>query len=449
MISRNLYINIVFRVVLITLAAIFTAWTIIKEMPFLFIVTGLIVIITLTAGLIAYINSTNRRLSYFFESVKNEDSTLTFPISTSNKTIKEISSSLNSINGQISQLRIESRKQEQYFQALLEHAATGIMTFNRDGFILHANSAAKRMLSVDVLTHLKQLERVDRRVFQAIQNIKSSEQQLVSVTSERGTVQLSLKASSFKSGNEDLIILSLQDIRDELDEKELDSWIKIIRVMMHEIINSIAPITSLSESLGNLYSDNGKPVPPEKIDEKTIKTTLQGLGVIRNQGNGLLSFIESYRKLTRLPRPEKKILKAEDFLSRISILYQSFESINKSELTIRCTPPDLEIYADETQISLCLINLVKNAMQANENNPEGKITITAGIIGGRPDICVTDNGPGISPEILEEIFVPFFTTRTDGSGIGLSISRQIMRLHGGSLRVKSAPGKETIFEMRF
>ncbi len=218
---------------------------------------------------------------------------------------------------------------------------------------------------------------------------------------------------------------------------------------MHEIINSIAPITSLSESLGNLYSDNGEPVAPEKIDEKTIKTTLQGLGVIRNQGNGLLSFIESYRKLTRLPRPEKKILKAEDFLSRISVLYQSFESINKSELTIRCTPPDLEIYADETQISLCLINLVKNAMQANENNPEGKITITAGIIDGRPDICVTDNGPGISPEILEEIFVPFFTTRTDGSGIGLSISRQIMRLHGGSLRVKSAPGKETIFEMRF
>ncbi len=193
MISRNLYINIVFRVVLITLVAIFTAWTIIKEMPFLFIVTGLIVIITLTAGLITYINSTNRRLSYFFESVKNEDSTLTFPISTSNRTIKEISSSLNSINGQISQLRIESRKQEQYFQALLEHAATGIMTFNRDGFILHANSAAKRMLSVDVLTHLKQLERVDRRVFQAIQNIKPSEQQLVSVTSERGTVQLSLK----------------------------------------------------------------------------------------------------------------------------------------------------------------------------------------------------------------------------------------------------------------
>lgn len=449
MISRNFYINIVIRVVLITLAALFTAWSVISKMPYLFIVTGIISLVALTASLIYYINSTNRRISYFFESVKNEDSALSFPPSTGDRRVREISGNLNRINNQIRQLRIESRQQEQYLQALLEHIPTGIITFNNEGFILHANSAAKKMLSVDVLTHLKQLERVDRRVFQTFQNIKPSEQQLVSMISERGTVQLSLKAASFKTGNEQLTLLSVQDIRNELDEKELDSWMKIIRVMMHEIINSISPIASLSESLTKLFSKDGKPVQPSKINEKIIDTTLQGLGVIRNQGKGLLSFIDSYRKLTRLPKPEKKIIKIDDLLSRITVLYPSFETNKKAELTVSCNPADLEIFADETQITLCLINLVKNALQANENNGNGRILISAGIRDNRPEICVIDNGPGIQPEILEEIFVPFFTTRDEGNGIGLSISRQIMRLHGGSLSAKSNPGKETVFGMTF
>jgi two-component system, NtrC family, nitrogen regulation sensor histidine kinase NtrY len=449
LISRNFYINIVIRVVLITLVALFTAWSVISKMPYLFIVTGIIAIVSLTAGLIFYINSTNRRISYFFESVKNEDSALSFPSSTNDRRVKEISGSLNRINNQIRQLRIESRQQEQYLQALIEHVPTGIITFNNNGFILHANSAAKKMFSVDVLTHLKQLERVDRRVFQTIQNIKPSEQQLVSMTSERGTVQLSLKAASFKTGNEELTLLSIQDIRNELDEKELDSWMKIIRVMMHEIINSISPIASLSESLTKLYSEGGKPVKPEKINEKTIETTLQGLGVIKDQGNGLMSFIDSYRKLTRLPKPEKKIIRIEDLLSRVTVLFPTFESNNRPELTISCNPSDIEVFADETQITLCLINIIKNAIQANNKNPDGRIHIAVGIENSRPEITVTDNGPGIQPEILEEIFVPFFTTRDEGSGIGLSISRQIMRLHGGSLSAKSIPGKETIFKITF
>jgi two-component system, NtrC family, nitrogen regulation sensor histidine kinase NtrY len=448
-ISRNLYLNIALRVVAITLFAIITAWFIVKSLPLLFIVFGALTIIILTANLIWYINSTNRRLSYFFESVKNDDSSLSFPVSNNDKRIKEISGSLNKINDHIRQLRIESRQQEQYLQALLEHAAAGIITFNMAGFIIHANTAAKKLLSVDVLTHLNQLERVDMRVFQTIQNIKPTERQLVSVTNERGTVQLSLKATSFKTGDEDLMLVSIQDIRSELDDKELDSWIKLIRIMMHEIINSIAPITSLSESLVKIYSEDGKPVRPEKINEKIIDTTLQGLSVIRTQGNGLMSFIDSYRKLTRLPKPEKKSIRVEDLLSRITVLYSSFEGKRKSELRVSCNPSDLEVFADETQITLCLINLVKNALEANENNPEGKIHVRAGISNSRPEICVVDNGPGIQPEILEEIFVPFFTTRNEGSGIGLSISRQIMRLHSGSLRVKSVPGKETVFGMTF
>lgn len=449
MISKNLYFNIVVRVAMIAVASFVTSWLFLTGKPVILGFAGIIVIILISVLLVRYLNSTNRRLSYFFESVKNEDFTLTFPVKTANKTFSELNDSMSGLNSKIRQLRAESRQQEQYFQALLEHTATGIITYNSQGFVLHANSAAKKMLSVSVLTHLKQIERTNRKIYQTILDIKSHGQRLVPVINERETTQLSLKASSFKSGDEELVILSIQDIRSELDEKELDSWMKLIRVMMHEIMNSIAPIASLSESLGKLYTADGKALPPERINNNIIRTTIQGLGVIRSQGNGLLSFIESYRKLTRLPKPDKKQIRVESMLNHATILYSSFECPCKARLTVACVPPDLEIFADETQVSLCVINLVKNAMQANENNKEGHIHISASIANNHPVINVTDNGPGIPSDLLEEIFVPFFTTRQEGSGIGLSISRQIMRLHGGTLAVKSVPGKETIFKMVF
>jgi two-component system, NtrC family, nitrogen regulation sensor histidine kinase NtrY len=174
------------------------------------------------------------------------------------------------------------------------------------------------------------------------------------------------------------------------------------------------------------------------------------LSVIKEQGNGLMLFVESYSKLTRLPKPDKKIFRVEELISRIIVLYTSLEHSERIKLAVTVNPPDMELFADENLISQVLINLTKNALQANEHNQEGRIQVTAGFNSEhRPEIRVTDNGPGIPDEILEQIFVPFFTTRENGSGIGLSLSRQIMRLHGGSLQVRSVPGKETIFSLIF
>jgi two-component system nitrogen regulation sensor histidine kinase NtrY len=444
MISRNHYFQIMFRIVLIILPSMAAGWIIAFGRSLTLILFCLTFVVMVIFNLIKYLNSTNRKISYFLESVQNEDSTLSFTTNIADKPIREIYQGLNKVNKQIQQLKIESQQREHYFQALLEHAATGLVTFDQRGFILHANSAAKKMLSAEVLTHVKQIERVNARLFQTILNIKPLEQSLVSVTTERGTIQLSLKATSFKSGNDELTILSIQDIRNELDEKELDSWMKLIRVLMHEIMNSIAPITSLSESLYKQFVVEGQPVPPEEISEKTIETTLRGLNVIKEQGHGLMSFVESYRKLTRLSKPDKKLFKISDLLGRIKVLYQSLANSEKVELSVSVSPADLELFADEGQVSQVLINLIKNALEANESNPEGKITVIARLNGTqRPEICVADNGPGIPEEIMDEIFVPFFTTRENGSGIGLSISKQIMRLHGGSLKVRSYPNRGT------
>jgi two-component system, NtrC family, nitrogen regulation sensor histidine kinase NtrY len=450
MISRNLYFNILFRVSLIVLLSLLLGYFVFITRSVRLSIIVCIVIIFLTINLISYLNTTNRKMRFFFDSVRNDDSNLTFPVNAKESGFRELYLSMNKVNHQIQQLKIENRHQEQYFQILLEHLATGIITYNSKGFILHANSSAKSLLSVDVLTHLQQIGRVDEKLLHTINNIKPFERRLLAINSGHGEIQLSLKATSFKTNDDELVILSIQDIKNELDEKEVESWMKLIRVLMHEIMNSITPITSLSESLSGIYNSGGQPVLPEQLTPKAISTTLQGLNVIKEQGKGLMSFVESYRKLTRVPDPEKKLFKVADLMDRVKVLYKSYEKAGKISLSFSIKDPELELFADQNLISQVLINLLKNAIEANENNPGGKIMIVANSDKNQhPEICVIDNGPGIIEENLDKIFVPFFTTRKNGSGIGLSISRQIMKIHGGTLKVRSVPNKETIFCLSF
>ncbi len=449
MISKNLYAQILIRVLLLVLFALIFGWFA-GNNQYIISVIPTIVIIVLTTNLIRFLNKTNRQLFYFFDAIKNEDSTLSFPEKTNNRTLQDLSKSLINVNQLIQKIQIENRQQEQYFQALLEHAAAGIMTFDKNGFILHSNSSVKRLFLLEVLTHLNQLEKVDHKLFAAIKNIQPSEQKLVTVNNTQGTIQLLIKASSFTSNKKELILLSVQDIKNELDEKELDSWRKLIRVLMHEIMNSITPITSLSESLaGYFYTEDGIK-SPEQINEKTIETTIRGLEVIKEQGKGLISFVDSYRKLTRLPKPVKKVFLAKDLIENIRILSGSFENSQHVEVSHEVIPNNLEILADEKQISQVMINLVKNSFQANEENLDAKLKIIAHLNeNGRPEIRVIDNGSGVSEELMDKIFVPFFTTKESGSGIGLSLSRQIMQMNGGSLKITSIPQKVTSAVLTF
>jgi len=450
MISRRLYINLLIRIILIMVLSMCLGYFVFKEPSFRMSVVIAIAILIIAINLLTFLNTTNRKIKFFFDSVRNDDSNLTFPVDSSEHSFSELYKSMNDVNKQIQQLKIENRQQEQYFQILLGNVATGIITFNRKGFILHANSSAKRLFSAEVLTHLQQFKRIDHKLYDTVTNIKPSERRLVAINTERGIVQLSLKAASFGTEENELIILSIQDIKNELDEKELESWMKLIRVLMHEIMNSITPITSLSESLSNIYLTDGHAVVPEKITAKTIETTLTGLNVIKEQGRGLMSFVESYRKLTRVPEPERKLYKIGDLISRVVVLFSSLENSKNVQLNVSVKNPDLEIFADQNLVSQVLINLLKNAIEANLDNINTLINISTGIdINQRPEICVSDNGPGIAAENIDEIFVPFFTTKQKGSGIGLSLSKQIMKVHGGNLKVRSIPNKETVFCLSF
>lgn len=450
MISRNLFLQLIIRVLLVVVCSVgigwFWAYPGYNILAFILILVEIILIFSL----VNFLNTTNRKIGYFLEAVHNNDSTLKFPENVKGKPFRELYHGLNKVNEQIQRLKIENQQREKYFQTLLEHVATGIVTFNSKGFVLNANTMAKKMLGLEVLTHIGQIDRVNHTLFQTIQNIRPFDQKLVSVALENGVIDLSLKASSVKTVADELILLSIQDIRNELDEKELDSWMKLIRVLMHEIMNSIAPITSIAQSLSQFYTKNGMEISPDEVDEKTIGTTVRGLGVINEQGSGLMHFVESFRKLARMPVPERKTFRVADLLNRVKILFLGLPDSNSVIFEISIVPASLELFADENLVSQALINLLKNALEASAAKSNIKIQILAGFNSkNHPEIKVTDNGPGIPSEIIEQVFVPFFTTRENGSGIGLSLSRQIMRLHGGSLQVRSVPGKETVFTMGF
>lgn len=448
MISKRLYLNIITFVLLIVCLSILLGYLVFKGNNVRYLVICFFLIMVVTISLISYLNRTNRNISYFFNAVKNDETNLTFPVISGSGHLRELYEGMNNVNRQIQQLKFSNSRQEQYFKKILEHLATGIITYDRKGFIILANTSAKRLFSTEVLTHLQQLVKLDDNLPAVIRNIKPNERRLVRLNTLEGEIQLSLKATSFGFDENEIRILSVQDIRHELDEKEVESWIKLIRVLMHEIMNSISPITSLSESLTKIYRPDNKPLTPGKISERTIEVTLKGLDAVREQGHTLMSFVESYRTLTRIPKPEKKLFRVSGLFSRIETLSDLLLNGRMIKIEFICVD-DIELYADENLVSQVLINLLKNAIEANEKNDTAHVRITAKYNNKVPEICVIDNGPGISNDHLKEIFVPFFTTRENGSGIGLSISRQIMRAHEGHLTVRSKPGIETVFCMRF
>jgi PAS domain S-box-containing protein len=446
MVSQHLNRNIVYRACLLAFNAVATAWLLFDQKIYVLVVFLLLIFIFQVAELINFLNRTNRKIAWFFDAIRNEDSTLNFPVNTGNKALNELNSSLNKVNNLIKNIRFDLQEQEQYFKTILENVSVGILTHNEKGNIFLANSAAKNLLGHEHLTHINQINQIDRKLFTAIKELQPGDRRLVSFKNRNGIIQLSLKSTKFITSHENLQLISIQDIKNEMETKELESWIKLIRVLTHEIMNTVAPITSLSQTILGYYKNLDGELPSEKI----ITNTMKGLEVINERSAGLINFVETYRKLTRLPKPEKKPFRVKQLFDN-TITLINMEPIDENiRIKWEINPEKLEIAADKKQISQALINLLKNALEALKNRPGGMILLKGEInADGRAQISVTDNGSGIPDDLMDKIFVPFFTTKESGSGIGLSLSRQIMLLHGGSLKVESIPEKSTTVSLVF
>ncbi len=437
MVSRHIYLQLVFRILLIALSAILASYSLLREQ---YLVSGLLfTLLTLqTIFLIHFVNHTNRKIAYFFEAVKNEDFTLRFPEKLSLKSLEELNHSLNMLNTMIQEIHVKKLAQEQYYKEILKQADIGILTVNTRGHILYANPRIEELLGHRPLNHIKQLTQVDQKLYGLFRELKPFDRKLIQLTNERERKQIAIKSTAITLNTEELLLVVAQDIHKELDEKETDSWVRLIRVLTHEIMNTITPITSISESILKYYQGTNSGNPPSALTEVQIGNTIKGLEVIREQGGDLMEFVRSYRSFLNVPAPDKALVPVQRLLERVKILMAQENLTKNIHFEASSKPVDLELFIDEKQISQVLINLSKNALQSLAGQEKGVLRITAGILGKEGKfIKVFDNGPGIQPELLDEIFVPFFTTKSSGTGIGLSLSRQIMQLHGGNITVES------------
>lgn len=448
MVSRHIYLQLIFRIVIISASGFASGYFFFGGQ---YIMAGLAfaLLILLTSFLIHYVNQTNRKIAYFFDAIKNEDFTLRFPEKLSVKSLEELNHSLNMLNAMIQEIHLKKQAQEQYYQEIIKQADIGILTINEKGHILFANPTIEKLFDYHPLNHVKQLKQVDKDLFELFADLKPFESRIFKLSNEREKKQLSLKSTVVSVDKQSLLLVVVQDIHKELDEKETDSWVKLIRVLTHEIMNTITPITSISESILKYFKpSDGK--SGAELNRNHIESTVKGLEVIKEQGGDLMEFVQSYRSFLNLPKPDRKLVNAQQLLEKTKVLMNPENQGNNVDFEVRAEPADLELFIDEKQISQILINLTKNALQSLKNNEGGKILVTAGSSQtGKKYIKVADNGPGIPADLIDEIFVPFFTTKDTGTGIGLSLSRQIMHLHGGTMKVHSIPFKETSFVLLF
>ncbi|MFA6482927.1 MAG: ATP-binding protein [Bacteroidales bacterium] len=442
MASKYYYHMMMIRLLLIVLTT-FLLWWSLGNWP-LTIVSAVLLVAQVTA-LLYTMNQTNRKISFFFEAIKNDDSTLFFPVITNNRTIRELNNSLNEVNELVKQIRQEVQTQEKYYQMLLEQAETGILSIDEKGHIKYSNRAARNYLQVETLTHINQFQRIDQGLWEVLKSMEPGLKYHLKFQTEKDRYDISLKSSRIMVKNQKILLVVLQDIRSEMEDKEAESWIKLIRVLTHEIMNSISPITSLSETLTHYLA--GQPGETERYmsDGEKLDKAVTGLNVIREQSQSLLHFVESYRNLTRLAKPDIKPFAAVGMTGKLMTLCQTHDNFSEVDLVLTIDPPDHVMVGDQDQIVQVLMNIVKNAYEsvAGMHGARIIIGISASIKG--TNITVKDNGPGILPENLSDVFTPFFTTKESGTGIGLSLSKQIIRNHGGTLTVQSKVFEETNF----
>ncbi|MFC2117556.1 PAS domain-containing sensor histidine kinase [Bacteroidota bacterium] len=458
MILKSLYINLIIRVIVMGLTCLALGFCFYMTDLFFANINLLLFIVLQIALLIRYLNKINRDLKKFFISVRNEDSSLVFFPEDSNKPKDEFQNCLDEMNSVIRKIRIENEKQNQYFKNVVEHVGIGLLSYNESGKIELYNNAVLSLFQISSIKYISELDNFHENFSQILTDIKPGETQLVEIKSlynsdqdQYDILNLSIKASEFILMKKRLKLLSFQNIKRELEGKELESWQKLTRVLAHEIMNSVSPLTSLAKTILKYFKKDEKPKNPDEINTEIIDKTIDGLNIIEERGEGLLTFIGDYRSYASLPKPVIEQLTIVEIFQNIhKLLSEKIEAENI--LIVKDVFPDeLKLVADKKFLEQMLINLINNSISVLKKKSEDKIIKLRASKGHENSVIiqVTDNGEGIAEELLDKIFIPFFTTKDKGSGIGLSLCRQIMHLHGGSISVVSDPGVETTFTLKF
>ncbi|MEM6326349.1 MAG: ATP-binding protein [Bacteroidota bacterium] len=404
--------------------------------------TGLVVAVALGVGLVWVAGRIVRQaerpardLRRFLDSVRADDMSVRFSSSGHDPLMDALADAFETVSEAFRKVRAEREEQAGYLEAVVRHVGVALVGFRTDGTVTLFNLAAGRTLGIPRPRSVEALRQRAPETAAALERLAPGERVLIRLDAEDGPKELVAYATRFVIAGESHTLVSLQDIRQELEARELEAWQQLTRVLTHEITNSVAPIASLAGTAQTLLAG-------DHTDD-----VQEALGTIERRSRGLVAFVDSYRTLARLPQPTPRVVPAAELLGDVAMLMRA--STEHVTISVEVEPDGLEIVADPDLIEQALVNLALNAAEAMESTEGATLRLRA-FVGatGRPVVEVTDNGPGLLPEVLDRAFVPFFSTKTTGSGIGLSLSQRIARLHGGTLTVASEPDVETTFTFR-
>jgi two-component system, NtrC family, nitrogen regulation sensor histidine kinase NtrY len=408
-----------------------------------------IVIIIQLSEIFRFVSQTNRKLTRFLESVKYSDFISGFASDNKlGRSFKDLNIAFNEVLEAFRKARSEKEEHWQYLNSVVQQVRTGILSYDTDGNVQLMNANAKRFMGLTSIKNIKELIQLNPKLYHAINSVEAGKSELFKSSSE---LYLTIQSTELRIRGIDVKLVTLQNIQPELQKQELEAWQNLTRVLRHEIMNSITPISSLTSTLREILDHDmiRKDDNHFELKDEGAQDLKDGLSTIENRSRGLIKFIDAYREYTSLPKPKMSTVRLKDLIEKVAQLMKTELKKTSIEFHYEYSSEYLTIQADVEMIEQVLINLLKNAIEALAETPNAKLTLTGRYSENAVKIEVEDNGPGIIKEALEHIFVPFYTTKRTGSGIGLSLSRQIMQMHNGSLSVESEPNVKTIFTMKF
>ena len=444
---KNYRWHILWRVLLMFVTISIAAFLLVKGW-YLYEVFAIPVIIFQLADFYRFHKKAQEEVEQFVESVHYRDFSRYFDVKHAPLELQPLRKGFNEINSTFKVISKEKETQYQYLQKILELVDTGILSYEYDtGEIGWMNESFKKMMGIPYLKTIHSLEKRDAVLYKEVLSLRPGENKVADITHDRNTFKVLLNATAFQTSGRIYKLVAFQNVSEALDETESKAWQKLLSVMTHEIMNSVAPISSLAETLKNRLqlSVAGINERPDGLDDLEL-----GIDTIKRRSEGLLKFAETYRNLNKITTPNFKKLYVRDLFENLHQLMQPTLLQKRIELEIFLKDPELTVEADPNLVEQVLINLLVNAMEAVKDKSDARIVLSAfASMGNRVVLKVADNGAGMSPEIVDKIFIPFFSTKKSGSGIGLSLCKQIMMLHRGNIQVQSVEGDGSAFMLQF
>lgn len=389
-----------------------------------------------------YSTQINKKLQRLFESIQYQDFAITFK--NDNKlgdSFKDLNTELNAVIRSFNQVRQEREASLHFIQAIVQQVNVGLLSYGTDGKIEISNQAAANLLGLYRLHHIDNIKTTKLAVYELITSLNPNESKLLKLEN----TELSFTVNEILLKGKKLRLVAIHNIKSELQIRELEAWQNLTKVLRHEIMNSVTPIVSMAETMQDIVENDLK----TSDNQEAIQDLKQALSTVKNRSKGIMNFVNAYREFTNIPEPQPNVISIETLFDNLKNLYKKSDPKgNHTEILFEIEKV-FNLNIDQEQIEQVLINIIKNAIEAKSENKDVEIIVRASIQKQTKTIEIFDNGQGINDHQIEKIFVPFFTTKAEGSGVGLSLSRQIMQLHGGSLSYRPNLPKGSIFELSF